>query len=197
MTNKEFLTKMILTNKGIVTTAEALREGISKQYFFEYVKNCGLEKVGKGIYATKDAWLDHLYLLQLQYPNIVSSHETALFLHNLNDSEPMNYTVTVASGYNANRLIDKGVKVVRVKKEWFAVGLTELPTPGGHIVKSYNLERTICDIIRSRNKIEIQDLTDSLKTYAKRKDKNIPELMRYAKQLRVEKVLRQYLEVLL
>ncbi len=193
---KEILDKTLL-EKGVIVLSDALKTGMSKQYFLEYANSSGLERVGKGIYTHKDAWPDHIYFLQLQYPNIVFSHQTAIYLHHLNDSEPMKINVTVISGFNAGRLTEKGIKVVRVKEELFEVGLTELKTPGGHSVRTYNLERTICDIIRNRSNIEIGDLTDSLKTYTKRKDKNIPELMRYAKLFRVEKVLRQYLEVLL
>jgi len=61
----------------------------------------------------------------------------------------------------------------------------------------YNAERTICDLVRSRRNIEIQDLQSAVKGYVKRKNKNIPLLMRYAELFSVEKIIRQYLEVLL
>ncbi len=64
-------------------------------------------------------------------------------------------------------------------------------------VMAYDMERTICDIIRSRKDIEIQVFTDALKMYARRKDKNLNILMRYAQQFRVQNILRRYLEVLL
>ena len=57
--------------------------------------------------------------------------------------------------------------------------------------------KLICDLIRSRSGIETQTFQDALKQYAKRKDKNLRKLMRYAQMFRVEKLLRQYLEVLL
>ena len=53
------------------------------------------------------------------------------------------------------------------------------------------------DLIRSRSGIEMQTFQDALKQYAKRKDKDLRKLMRYAQMFRVEKLLRQYLEVLL
>ena len=54
-----------------------------------------------------------------------------------------------------------------------------------------------CDILRSRNNIEIQDFQNAIKNYMKSKSKNIPLLMRYAKELHVETILRKYLEVLM
>ena len=65
------------------------------------------------------------------------------------------------------------------------------------LVPVYNMERTICDIIRNRNNTEIQTFQTALKQYAKRKDKNLRLLMQYAAEFHVDKILRQYFEVLL
>ena len=72
-----------------------------------------------------------------------------------------------------------------------------MQTPFGHDIPVYNRERTICDVIRSRSHIEIQTLQESLKEYARQKDKNPRVLMDYANLFQVEKILRRYLEVLL
>ena len=55
----------------------------------------------------------------------------------------------------------------------------------------------MCDLLRSRSNVEIQDLQSAIKEYLRSKEKNLPQLMRYAKEFRVEKILRPYLEVLL
>jgi hypothetical protein len=70
-------------------------------------------------------------------------------------------------------------------------------TPGGNIVKAYNAERTLCDILRPRNHVDVQIVTDAFKRYTGRKEKNIPLLSEYARMLKVEYRLRSYLEVLL
>jgi hypothetical protein len=59
------------------------------------------------------------------------------------------------------------------------------------------MERTICDILRNRNQIDIAIVTDAIKRYVKRKDKNLPQLMRYAELFKVTKLLTRYMEVLL
>ena len=61
----------------------------------------------------------------------------------------------------------------------------------------YNLERTICDLFRSRNSIEINDFTTVLKNYVLRKDKNLNLLMEYAKLFNIRNIVRKYMEVLL
>ena len=77
------------------------------------------------------------------------------------------------------------------------MGVAEVLTPGGNTVRAYSAERTLCDILRPHNHVDIQVVTEAFKRYATRPDKNIPVLSEYAKTLKVEKKLRAYLEVLL
>ena len=91
----------------------------------------------------------------------------------------------------------EGIQVFTIKADLHDVGLTTAKTPFGHTVPVYDMERTICDLLRSRSRIEIQTFQGALKAYARRKDKNLRALMQYAGMFKVEKILRQYLEVLL
>ena len=197
MSKKEKLDFLLQENKGILKTANAVNSGISRSYFLEYVKEKGLERVAQGLYLAQDAWEDGMYLLQARYSQAIFSHETALYLLGLAGREPLQYTVTVKAGYNVPTLKNAGIKVYTIKKELFETGAICLPSPVGHMLRVYNAERTVCDILRSRSNIEIQDMQTALKEYVKQKDKNLPLLMRYAKYFRVEKILGQYLEVLL
>jgi hypothetical protein len=162
----------------------------------EYVKKNNLEKAAHGIYMEADAWNDGMYLLQTRIPTAIFSHESALYLLDMAEREPMKHTITVKSGYNRTSLTAEGVQVYSIKADLLELGLTTLKSPTGHSLRAYNAERTICDIIRSRSNVEMQDYQAAIKTYMGQRKKNIPLLMRYAKDLRVDKILRQYLEVL-
>lgn len=197
MNKKEILDKMLDEREGVLMTCEVIQAGISKTYFMEYVKKMGLERVAMGVYLSVDAWVDYFYLLQVRYPKVIFSHETALYLLGLAEREPLQFTVTTKAGYHAKSMDEQSIKVYRIKGEQLELGVTEVDSPAGHKLRAYNSERTICDLLRSRNNIEIQDLQSALKEYVKSKEKNLPQLMRYAKEFHVEKVLRQYLEVLL
>jgi predicted transcriptional regulator of viral defense system len=193
----EQLDQLLETQDGMLRTAQVVSAGISKPVFYDYVHSRELERVAHGIYLSKDAWVDAMYLLHLRVEQAVFSHETALFFHDLTDREPLEYTVTVKTGYNPSKLKAEGVQVFTIKAELHGVGLTTAQTPFGHTVPVYDLERTICDLLRSRNNMEMQTFQGALKMYARRKDKDLRTLMRYAGMFRVEKILRQYLEVLL
>lgn len=197
MSQFEQLDHLLKTQDGLLRTEQVVSAGISKPVFYNYVRSRGLERVAHGMYLSKDTWLDAMYLLHLRFSQVVFSHDTALFFHNLTDREPLQYTVTVKTGYNPTKLKEEGTRVFTIKAELHEVGLITMQTPFGHDVLVYDMERTICDLLRSRNHIEIQTFQGALKAYARRKDKNLRTLMYYAKLFRVEKILRQYLEVLL
>lgn len=197
MTQEELIEKLIGANKGMLRTSQVVDAGISKPMLYQYIKENDMEQLSHGVYAVKDSWIDMMYLLHLRCRQAVFSHETALFLHALTDREPMAYEITVKTGYNPSKLKEDGFKVYTVKEELHGEGIITMQTSFGHDVPVYDMERTICDIVRNRNKTEIQTFQSALKQYVKRKDKNLRLLMQYAECFHVDKILRQYLEVLL
>lgn len=197
MTQCEEIKKLIISNNGMIRTSQVIELGISKPVFYQYIKENEMEQILHGVYVTKDTWVDAMYLVHLRCEQAVFSHESALFLHDLIDREPMEYEITVKTGYNPSKLKDDGIKVYTVKKELHSEGIIMMQTPFRHEVPVYSMERTICDIIRNRNNTEVQTFQTALKQYTKRKDKDLRVLMQCAAKFRVDKVLRQYLEVLL
>ena len=89
-------------------------------------------------------------------------------MHELTDREPFNYSVTVITGYNPTNLKKDGVKVYSVKKEPHHVGLTLIKTNFNNDVPVYDLERTVCDIIRSRNSMDYQVFSGYIKELFKK-----------------------------
>jgi predicted transcriptional regulator of viral defense system len=177
------MTALLQANiNNVVTAKEAKAKGLSKQQLQEFVARNELERVGHGLYAPADAWVDELYILHKRCPSAVFSHDEAFYYHDLVDREPMCHTITVYSGFNAHRLkASCNVKVYSVKKELLKVGKTTIIDDFGNKIPMYDLERSICDAFRSRNSIEAQDFNSILKSYVKRTDKNLNLLMEYAK----------------
>ena len=184
-------------NGGIIETKTAAQHGISKAMLYKLCKAQKIHRIVKGQYVLPEDMQDELLSISRRSGKIIFSHETALFFHDLTDREPLKYSITVKTGYNPSRLREDGVQVYTVKKELHGAGVTTAKTPFGHAVPVYDMERTVCDLLRSRSHMEIQVLQDALKQYARRKDKNPRTLMQYAAMFHVEKMLRQYLEVLL
>lgn len=190
-------TKTLSNVTGVLEVSNIDGLKVSKDNFYKFVKDNNYEKVGPGMYASKDDIVDELLVLHKRCPKGVISHDEALYYYGLIDREPLSHTITVYSGFNASRLIKSGYTVYYVNKDLLNIGKVNVIDNFGNEIPMYDLQRTIIDLIRNRSKFEIQDFTTALKTYAKRSDKNLSKLYEYAKAFRVDKTLRTYMEVLL
>jgi len=182
---------------GVITTKNVVSNNQSKTDYYNYLKSNDFEQISRGIYALKDTFVDSLLIAHMRCPSAVISHDTALNYYGLIDREPLSTTFTIYSGYNVTKLKTAGYKVFFVKKEYLELGKTDVVDFDGNTIPMYDLERTMCDLLRNRSSFEVQDFNTALRTYARRKDKNLNRLFEYAKALRVEKMMRTYMEVLL
>lgn len=79
----------------------------------------------------------------------------------------------------------------------YGLGVTDCKTQYGNIVKIYDSERCICDIINNREKYDIQLFQTAMKEYMRRKDKNLNRLIKYAEALKMRKEVMKYVEVMI
>lgn len=184
-------------NNGVVTAAILSDKGILRGNLKKLVDEGKLEKTARGVYILPEIWEDEFVNLQARFKKGVFSNETALFLWDLTDQTPNRYDMTFPHNYNLTNVKSEGVNCSRVKQEWYAEGKTQLESPGGNRITVYNMERTLCDILRKRGGINTGIITEAFKRYTARNDKNIPLLSEYAKMFRVEEKVRSYLEVLI
>jgi predicted transcriptional regulator of viral defense system len=194
--SKELLKKIILDNDGLLLTKDLKRHNIHREYLQILMKEGFIEKLTYGVYVTPDCFVDKMYIIQARSDKIIFSHETALFLHDFSDRDPESFSITVPRGYNASNFRNKNIKVFEVAKRLFDLGIETTQTEFGRIIKVYNMERTICDIVKNRNNMDIYILNEAIKQYISSKNKNIQQLIDYSQKLRIEEKVRQYLEVL-
>jgi predicted transcriptional regulator of viral defense system len=197
MTGAEKLEVLMKSSKGVITAKLADAHDIHREYLSEFVRLGKLERIAHGIYITPDVWEDKMLIHQLRKEKMIYSHETALFMNDLTDRDPVAYSVTVPTGYNTSKLNKDGLIVHTIKKELFDLGICTKQTTFGNDIRTYSMERSICDILRDRNNQDAAVVSDALKRYARRPDKDLNMIMKYANLFRVEKILRNYLEVLL
>lgn len=191
------LTAIAQTHGGMIETKTAAQHGISRAMLSKLCKQNRIYRIAKGQYILPDDMPDELLSISRRSGNIIFSHETALYLHGISDRTPFEHTVTAPSGCIPSTAIKAECKVYYIKPELFELGKTMLRTPAGNEIPAYDLERTVCDVIRSRNKLGTETFLAALKLYAASPKKDLNKLNIYAKKMRVANVLRQYLEVLL
>ncbi|MDR1836730.1 MAG: type IV toxin-antitoxin system AbiEi family antitoxin domain-containing protein [Treponema sp.] len=197
MAEKAIVKQLLTQGNGMFAAFQATEAGLHRQQLAGFVKTGILERADRGIYIRAGGLDDALFWMQQRASKIVYSHETALFLHRITDRTPTRYSITVPSSYKASEALKKSCKIYYIKKELINLGKIEKPSGMGHTIITYDLERTLCDIIRSRNKIDSQIVIEALKNYARSKYKNLHRLYKYAENFGVEKILYNYLEVLL
>lgn len=191
------LTAIAKEHGGIIDTRVAKQHDISKAVLYKLCKDDIIYRIVKGQYILPDEMPDELLSISKRSENIIFSHETALYLHGISDRTPFVHTITAPSGCIPSAAIKSECKVYYIKPELFELGKTTLKTPAGNNIPAYDLERTICDVVRSRNKMGTETFLAALKLYAASPKKDLNKLYSYAKKLRVYNILRHYLEVLL
>jgi len=189
--------KILKENSGILYTSDLTVHGIPRTYLSILEKRGEIQRESRGVYSVVNALVDEMQIIQIRAKTAVFSHETALYLLGLTDRTPLFYSVTVPSGYNATSLKNSGVKVYFVHRARFLLGLVTVKSPHGNDIRTFNLERTVCDLLRSRNQLDFQLVSEALKKYVKHQDRAIDLLYSYATQFRLQKVVRNFIEVLL
>lgn len=181
----------------VIRNPVANKLGISRATLAHLVSLGELQRVAQGVYARADSLPDELVMIAGRSPRIVFSHETALALHGLHNRIPEMPTITVPLGSPTPRSIIDLVKTYRVKPERHNLGRIMVQSFQGQEVPCYDPERTICDIIRSYSRIDIETYTNALRNYARFPSRNIPLLMDYARRLGIEKKVAKTMEVLI
>ncbi len=181
---------------GVITSSDITKYGVHRSILRKLTESGRYYRVARGIYIRNGEWEDEFYLLQKKYSRGVFSHATALYLHGYSDRVPLKFQMTFPKGYNSSSLNKENVEICRVIPENYNLGIVEVKTPGGNIVKAYDLERCLCDMLRGKGD-DIQLVQSAIKRYVLSKERDINKLLHYAKQLRVEPKVKKYLEVLL
>lgn len=194
--NERIKTLLESSSNGTITTEQVTSAGLHRSILQELVNNGEIYRFGRGLYIRSNAWEDDFCLLQLKYGRGIYSHDTALYLLGYSDRTPAQYTMTFPKGYNSRSLKEENIIVKRAVPENYSLGVTELLSPCGNPLRVYDLERTLCDILRGSGS-DIQIVSAAMKKYAVSKGKDIHKLMKYAEQLRVKPKVLRYMEILL
>ena len=169
--NEKILTFME-GNNGYITNEDAIKIGVNKFYLSKLTKDGVIERMGPGIYGDPNLFEDEMFNLQYRFKKGIFSYNTAA-------------------------LVKEEVRAYTQKKELYDLGITTGITPNGNMVKVYNREKTLCDLVRGKNRKDAELISQAMNEYVRTSSKNITKLMKYAEIMRVSKVIRNYMEVLL
>lgn len=195
--NKKKILDIAKENNGYITTELIAKQGIAKIFLTQLVRDNQLIRIDRGLYMLFNYIEDEYLKYQNSNSSAIYSLETALYFHNLSDRIPIVLDMFVPSNYGGNLIKNDNIRLTYINKELLNLGLIEIESPMGQKIKTYDIDKTICDIIKYKSKIDIEIYSNALKNYAKLKNKNLTKLMKYAKEMNIEKKVRDIMEVLL
>lgn len=196
-TNYYKILKMFEENYGYITREDTDEANIPSWFLSDFVKKKNLNKIAPGFYASDDFALDEYYILQKRYPKFIFSGMSALYLHRLTDKIPAEMCVSAPQGYNPTRNKIDSLSIRRISSpEILNLGISTVDTMFGNKVQTYDEERTICDLIKYRDKYDSETFVKAVKTYAKGKP-NQGKLFKYAKTMKIEKKVFDVMEVVM
>lgn len=196
MTNTNKILLSARQNNGYIANKKVQANGLSTRYLTDLVKNKKIEKVKPGLYLCEGGIPDDFFET-LYNTSGIFSHTTALYFHNLTDRTPIKFDITVSNDYKGSLQDNKKVNLFYVKKNLHTLGQTEIKSPQGMPIKVYDIERTICDIIKSEKKIETEIFVSSLQKYARYKNKKLNILLKYASLFGITRKVEEKLRILL
>lgn len=191
------LNGLLERNNGQVTRKQTSRAGIDPHLLVTLTRNGELERVDRGVYINPAIFEDDMDILQYRFSKGVFFKDTALFLHGMIDRTPDMYQMNFPANYHPTNIQRYPVKVYRQKAEWQTLGIEVVKSPGQHLVQVYNIERTLCDILRTRDASDSETIKQAMVAYSQMKQKNLHLLSEYADIFNVKEKIMTYMEVLL
>jgi len=194
MTNQQI--QGIFTRQQGIVSAQVLRQqGIHYQQINQLIRQGTVRKLKRGLYKWVDTDNHELSDVARMIPDGVICLHSAAFFHQLTTFVPHEYHVAIPDKSKVALPIYPVIKLYYWDSRPYTLGIQE-PVVDAATIKVYSAEKTVCDMIRFRKRVGTDSLKEVLHTYLNRADRNITELLKLARILKVESVLRTYLEVL-
>lgn len=183
---------MIKTENGMVRPD---RGNISEyRRILAAAKEGELVRLRNGLYADPEAMTENIVDIDTIVPDGILCLYSAWYHYNLSTQVPDAFYVAVARTRKLNLPQFPEIKPVFQTSELLQIGKTSIEENGIklHIT---DLERSVCDAVKYRNKIGIDVMTEIIDNYLRNPNRNLTTLTAYAKKLRVFSTLQQILQV--
>ena len=186
------------SSDGCISRKDAIANGIPPATFARYVRNHGLIKIRSGVYAKEEETVDELFQLQKRYPRIMYSGITALYLLGLTDRIPNLIEFTIPKNYRVRKESAGSNAICHIENnvELFNLGNISVETIFGNTVLCFSKEKMVVEMIRRREDYDSELFLKTIKTFLKKKDKDMEFLFIYAKMRNIEEKVYRILEAM-
>ena len=154
-----------LFKNGYLTTKDVNDNNIPRFYLTKLIKDDKIERISRGVYIKKNELADEFVILQSKSKNAIYSNTTALYLYGFSNRIPIKYDITINSGYNGSLQKEDNVNLFYTKRELLELGVINYKLDSGNIIRVYDLDKTICDIIKNKKKIDAEIFNKAIREY--------------------------------
>lgn len=198
MKKYEEIIDFINKKNSVITTKDFKGKKIGFYFINKLIQDNYIYRIEKGVYGKKDSFEDEYFIIQNRYKNAIFSYNTALYFLNKTEVTPNIIDISIPNDYNVSTINTKQIRVHYVSRENMELGSIRIKSPFGNTIKSYNLERTICDIVKNERKsgLDIEQRNKIIRKAFSNNDIDGSILIQYAKKLKCEKKIRVIMEVL-
>ena len=199
LNKKEIIKKVIENNGGIAKTSDFAVNGINKYEVASLCKKGFIVRIRRGFYqlpqgnGTMEEQLVHELL-----PQGIICVESALFHYGYSDFSPRKWSVAVPR--TASRVVKNieefPLKAYYIQKDVLTIGKS-MGNFNGVMLPVYDRERTICDCFKYRTKLDNELFNKAVNAYAVDENKNLANLSKYAKKMKLYTRVMDVMEVLL
>lgn len=177
---------------GFIRASKAKSRGTYEQ-LRRATEEGSLLRIRNGIYAEISSLANNMVDVECIVPGGVLCLYSAFVHYGLSTQVPAAICVAI-EGKRKLCLPDYPViDLYYWKKEYLGIGVIQKEL-SGYAVRITDLERTVCDAIKYRNKIGLDVCGEVIDNYLKKENRNISLLHEYAGKLRLRTVLTKYLE---
>lgn len=183
---------------GFARAGQLTESGLSYSNIKDLQEEGSIEKVKRGLYKWHKLELENdegLIEVSKAIPKGVICLLSSLSFYGLTTHNPWEYYIAIPHSAKKPSLDYPPVRVFYYTNRYYNGGVDEVDLDG-HLVNIYNMEKTLCDCIRYRNRIGIDIVKESFRSYMARPDKDLNKLVNYSVKFRVKTFVKRYLEVL-
>ena len=196
MGKEQELRILLRDKKGVLTYQELQSIGLTQYLIRKLIRNGTLERIKKGKYVHHELVEDEYFLVQQMFPSSIICLLSAAAIYNFTTHIPNRYHITVKSNFHSKSPEYPPIKFYYWRKKQYELGL-KITRINGSNLRIYDKEKTVCDFLKFRKKLDINVVKEVLKTYLKDDERDLVKLKKYSKELKIESILNIYLEILL
>jgi predicted transcriptional regulator of viral defense system len=188
---------VIKNHGGIIRTSEALKAKIHPRTIYQLRDTGVIEELSRGVYKLSDVEISQpdLVTVATRIPDGVICLVSALSFHGITTQIPHQVFVAIKQGARSSSLDFPPSSIHRFSSEAHSAGV-EMHKIDKVQVKIYNVEKTLVDCFKFRNKIGVDVFLEALKFYKSRKKIRVKQIIDFARICKVETVMRPYIETL-